>query len=232
MGRRVALVVEVTYRVYSVPEREATVRILRAEVPGLEVWEDDARNGLWWNARRTWSAPCSTSHLLVMQDDILLCKNFTTIVDHLANLYPDSIISLYSNRKAGREAFTSGSRWFRLRDLTFGQALLMPVASVQPWLDWEAEFIDPACPHDDARLGMYASHNDIDIHCTVPSLVQHSGAARSTVGHSDPRRRSPYFIGRILNPMDFDWTRGWPGRMATRPASIYESMWASEARPA
>lgn len=164
------------------------------------------------------------SHHLVMQDDIRPARDFIATARKLAGMYPESIISLYSNRKAGREALAEGRRWFRFRDCTFGQALLMPTPLVNTWLLWEAEHIRSDYKWDDARLGAFCSEFGIDIHATVPALCQHMAPADSSIGISNRRRVTSYFFDDHFSgsPLALDWTEGWPGPLTGRGKKIYE----------
>src|SRR5438270_2014688 len=81
-----------------------------------------------------------------------------------------------------REARDKGFAWIKTPDGAAGGATLMPIDLAWDFLLWEGREIDPAYPHDDVRIKLYAWKEKLDIWITAPSLCQHEGV-ESLMGH-------------------------------------------------
>ena len=68
--------------------------------------------------------------------------------------------------------------------------------------------MDPQYPHDDGRLAMWAIINQIKVWVTVPSLLEHAGAARSVMGHSGGITRNRVAAWYDERPGSIDWSLG------------------------
>ncbi len=164
---------------------------------------EDSEHNLWDCAKRALSSHESEdTHLLIMQDDILPCRDFIATALKLITLRPESPITLFSNKETIMEAKRLNLHWVELKRFLMAQCYIMPVPMIKDFLTWEAQHVDPKIYFDDNRLGMYFFYNNISTFATAPSLVEHIGWNETTLtgynpGHDfEPRlRMAKWFIG-------------------------------------
>lgn len=194
----------------------------RAEdLPGLLALLEDGRHrvrvlvdrgrGLWDTASRAWDSwPVGATHHLVLQDDILPCRDFLQGVERALSVVPTEIVSFYCARAAQRIAVERGISWCTSRTISSALAVAMPVHDVAHWLSWCRTWVKESYPHDDARLSLWALHHGRTIYFTCPSLVEHIGFDRSLMGHRSPAgkpRLAAVYIGSQASALGIDWSR-------------------------
>lgn len=163
-------------------------------------------------------------HVAVIQDDVIVCRNFQAVVDVIAENNQDVPVSLFLS-KAPRRTFNLASlRYGRSRyvdvhpqDLVHVVAIVWPVHKARAFLDWmdanprrlRNAALDTS---DDANLTRWMSFTKQRIRCTVPSIVEHPDDLSSTVnqhkvkGGADGNRTAAFWIGDN-DPLALDWTR-------------------------
>ena len=159
----------------------------------VELIDDEqykAPPGAYATAVRSWrlGAASDATHVLVIEDDTILCKDFCKVLVRAVETRPDHIIELFS---AGgvfspmfAEAQAKNLHWVDQNCHCCGPALLMPRAMVAEYLVWQAENISPHCQHiDDFFVRLFAIATGRLISNCVPSLVQHDPSMLSIVGN-------------------------------------------------
>lgn len=147
------------------------------------------------------------THHLVMQDDVIACRNYLPAVRYLAGVQPDKIIQLFSMRTTLIDTVRErGNNWWTCTGNVYTQAMIWPVAVLRDFLRWERAHIDPRFPNDDQRISMYSLFHGLAVWCTTPSLVEHVGFDRSEIGHPATKNRvARWFLGDI-DPCTLDWS--------------------------
>lgn len=180
--------------------------------------EDPYRNGVWWNYRRTAAqlAEMDVSHVLVLQDDFELCRNFLDGCFHLIDLKPDRLVSIFHMRhKVAEYCEEANTNWFVDIDRLYGSQFLCPVDFLRNFLWWVDVHIDPALKHDDVRWSIwsrYAPLSPREVWTPVKSLLQHRAPLRSLIGHNRPQNVAPRFCE---DAHAVDWGHG-----ITRPLKV------------
>jgi hypothetical protein len=170
----------------------------------FEVMDDFHGQGCWWNAKRCWEYGLSTeaTHHLLLQDDIVICKDFVTGVFEVVAAFPDKVISLYCNPRKGFAE--SQARWGESEG-PWGPAIVMNKALIREFLAWEAVNVKPEFKHDDWRLTMFCVNTKQTVKVPFPNLIDHDDGLKSIMGNSwNKRRVSPDFMGE-RSPHDFNW---------------------------
>lgn len=147
------------------------------------------------------------THHLVMQDDVLACRNYLRAVHMLIGRRPDDIIQLFSMRTTLIDTVRErGNNWWTCTGNVYTQAMVWPVDVVRDFLRWERAHIDPRFPNDDQRISMYNLFHNRKIWCTTPCLVEHVGFDRSEIGHPATQNRvARWFLGDD-DPLALDWS--------------------------
>lgn len=193
---------------------QQTLEALGSDV-AVEVVIDYKTEGIWQTAMKAWrSYGTDATHHLVLQDDIIPCKNFLVrlpeIIHHLPN---DASVSFCDKLPLMHYAKQKKKSWVLSGKVRHAQALLQPVSQIENFIQWSEWNIRPSYYHDDGRLEMYLhTFNKLMWH-TVPSLVSHDDDGSVyrylKTGDSKPDDKPPYqelyFLGADVDPSTVDW---------------------------
>lgn len=211
-------------RVQSHPSRRECRQRLLAGLDGLliQVVEDNSTPPNPWSGyQKCLSDLRGFSHLLVIQDDAVVCRNFPEAVSKIVTAHPDEVIALFVGGLRNRTsrdftaALARGDRYAHVyfRDIHHVVALIWPVTLAQAFLGWSRTNPIPGVPRprsDDAAVGAWARKSRRRVLCTVPCLVEHPDDVKSTVGlrarkGSDRGRVAIHYIGDA-DPLELDWS--------------------------
>ena len=154
---------------------------IKCKWEAFKVFDDPDRKGSWWNAERCWRYGLDTgaTHHLVLQDDIIPCRDFVTGVFDVIRAYPQDVISLFSGP---RKAFAKpGIRWGESEG-PWGPAVIMPKELLGRFIFWNSLFISPDLKHDDARISLFLERMGLTAKIPFPNLVDHANLP-SFLGH-------------------------------------------------
>jgi len=177
----------------------------------------DRSGDLWESAKLVLTSyPKEASHVMVIQDDCLPCKDLIQTVEKLIEFLPDNLITLFSNRDEVLQARAEGKSWALLNRLLMAQSYIIPKSMIEDFIPFAEKHIKPEIYYDDNRLTLWALKNNIKIWTTAPSLVNHQGAFETTIrggykkGHNffDKSRLASWYIGFEESGLNIDWTKG------------------------
>jgi hypothetical protein len=165
--------------------------------------------------------PPACSHLLILQDDVRLVKNFVPAVKSIAKAQPETPVCLFLGRlprdassKAERAQKTN-RRYVELSRRSFLPvvAVLWPRHKLIEFREWAIEnpylFGRVDTRSDDAMAGRWKLVMRETVLCSVPSIVEHPDEAPSTVGRTQQwgktRARSAALLAS--DAMVWDWSQ-------------------------
>lgn len=201
-----------------VPERRSWVeqqaQALQLQHPGLEVvfaCDEQHTKKPWHTAKRAWQLGLETqrSICILLQDDLIVCRDLVPAVAQFMPYLPQQLISLYigaTGATALQRAAAKNQHWLRGGSLG-GTSICLERARVLDLMQWSDENIDPVYPHDDRVYCVWLEALNQPPWFTSPSLVQH-GHFLSRMGHPNRKAQSPYFIEDSLSALEIDWTLG------------------------
>lgn len=180
--------------------------------PNIRILYDLRRKGVWWNTRRAWLAYAEdATHHIAMEEDVIPCKDFMQTAERIAELLPEHIITFYSGASS-KNHFARVERksehWFvRYNSSPPGPAVMMPVEMARKYVAWvDKNMVQARINNEDEALWAFIHwHNLDEWHC-VPTLVQHVGNERSSIGYNSAGKVSPHFIGENFSGLSIDWT--------------------------
>ncbi|RLU81311.1 hypothetical protein CTZ27_32720 [Streptomyces griseocarneus] len=173
-------------------------------------------------ARAAWAAiGDDATHHLVLQDDVVLCRDFTARVEAAVREHPDTPLAFYANWNswngaATRAAALQGASWVPAvpGEWVPTLALLLPRRDVTALLD--AVPGDGAEPEpDDVVLARELGARGRQVLISVPHLVEHVGRPSIVGNDGYGPRHSTCFADDVHTPEDEDLHA--PG--ATLPAT-------------
>lgn len=160
------------------------------------------------------------THVLVLQDDAFVCRNFAPAVSSIAATN-ERLVSLFIAHDprvmAGRQlqAVKAGQCYFTYGVSQFvpAIALLWPAQKARDFLEWARSGVRlPGQPmpdgtidvrSDDAVIGDWHRRRQEHVLCTAPSLVEHLPDVSSTIG-KPLGRKAKLFIGEE-DPLAYAW---------------------------
>lgn len=154
-------------------------------------------------------------YALILQDDILPCKDLVKTCHKLIKLKPHSIISLFSANVVIEQALHRKRHFVKIDRLYGLCAYIIPRWIAKLYLEYEKD-IKPNIRADDVRLSMLIKDkpNMIDAYLTAPSLVEHLGFFDSVQRVESGRigrqnvidyRIANYFIGFENSGLSIEW---------------------------
>lgn len=183
------------------PARKQLVGSLLNQLSPLPVpvaW--DEKNNIWDTCRRAWLLHDKESDWhLVLQDDVILCKNFISrvnefVINHCEN---NNIFSLYlGNRNKFRKDVN------RLRpkggivvkkNIHHEIALIFPINKINEMLT----YCSSLNPTDDKVINRYVTNNNLNVIIPLPNLINHRNDIKSlhTLNKSQMSiRKSIWFV--------------------------------------
>ena len=188
------------------PERVSLFnRVIAAHDPGVQVLVDHDGVGTVEMFKKCWRA-MPGSHGIVLQDDLLPCRNLMKALDIIAALLPDEPVCIYDmNMHSLRVAQEIGTQWRRLKTSNWGGSVMLPtswVANILAWIDYALLPLND----DDIALSLYVRAFDRFFWHTPP-LLQHLGSV-STLKHGRSYIGNRFFVGEDFDALSVDWSKG------------------------
>lgn len=172
--------IKLSIGIMAVPQRKNNVdKILQKLNVPAEVFYDYNKLGTYQASKRVFTTLAqdeSTTHILVLQDDVAVCENFIEIVYKVIGANPDVIINLYNPRFSSYDISDSPYFTFDLFTMFSGQAIIMPkqiAVRCFLWCDIHPDKRKSCLNADDSSIKIFASANNIPRVGTKVSLVQH-----------------------------------------------------------
>lgn len=163
------------------PRRRRQAELLAAQTGGYIVW--DTKNDEWDTGSRALAAHNpGASHHIVLQDDAMPIPKFLGHAAAAIEQHPDRLISFYLGTwkplewqaavdDATEDADRLGLSWLMCDRLLHGVAIALPVADIEPLLEWCQR---PEVPYDE-RIGIWYRYvAERPALFTWPSLVDHA----------------------------------------------------------
>lgn len=174
----------------AVPKRAEIVRYLRAHIPNLQVVWDKKRC-----AAHTWQSTfkaAGAEPAVIVEDDIVLTKDFMRKLMAVIDMYPDRFIQFHSRTK---EDITVGSRYRAGATFMNNQCLYYPAGLAAKILEYsEGHPLWVTNPSGtDAVTAAYLKDNKIRYWNHVPSLVDHLPVQSEIDSRRSKHRRSTTF---------------------------------------
>lgn len=206
------------------PKRVELLAPLLASVPRAQVVADPDPTGYpspWRTYRECLLQPIQTTHRVVLQDDVEVCRNFEAVIEKVIAARPLNPVALFVGGQPRTAIEAMGHAC--AHEETFAEypsdtwlaavAVLWPtdvIEKIVAWVDkqrWPVEF-----RADDEILGRAARAYQIPLLATVPSLVEHPDVVESVTGRNrhmrgvNTDRVAWCFADKVgIDPLELDW---------------------------
>jgi len=192
----------------------------------FQVFTDDS--GTSWGGLKGLieSIDSDPTHVLVIQDDVIVCKEFLQTVEKIVELHPDKTISFFSPYQEIEKAIRRRQSFIQVDVFYYAQAYVMPIDKVKDFYWFSAEHISPKITQDDRRLAMYHLYHQDPVWVTAPSLVEHLAWDTTTTSSEKGQlpklkqeaRTARRFIGLENSGLDLDWSK--PPQITAMPGDF------------
>lgn len=178
----------------------------------------------WDGYKQALTDPPDCTHLLLLQEDVVVSRNFPLAVEKIAEAKPAEPVCLFLSWlpnqivREARQALLRNQRYIAARPAKFCPvvAVLWPVAAIERFLEWSETARLPGHPgnvrSDDAVLGEWIRRKREVVWVALPSLVQHPDLVPSVKGRQnanwgkDRGRVALNWIGPDADPLELDWS--------------------------
>ena len=173
-----------------VPERVVSYDRLRAQLLAgahtdhVRVFDERESNRVWSQKLWRWGVSTGASHLLQLQDDVVVAPNFWPALRAMVTAVPDQIIGLEAAHPLGPEMRRTGRAWYRTRAWLVGVGYVFPVGVMLDFLAWcDVNPDRVATTNEDSLLSHWAASIGRDIWHPVPTILDHDLGVPSTYGN-------------------------------------------------
>lgn len=164
--------------------------------------------------------PTKPTHVLVLQEDVVVCENFQKALAKVVKAKPHEPISLFLARLpgyAGGQVFRTakrGERWIKAYpgDKFYpALAIIWPGKVARDFLAWSETARLPGHPNtasDDAVFGEWIRRTQATAWYTVPSLVDHPDQVESVIGRRAQWGRGRNRVALLFcegDPLQYAW---------------------------
>jgi hypothetical protein len=186
-----------------VPERVTSFRAMLDK--GLQVDYVEDRPGKTWE----WSFGAwveglelaykeGASHILFVQDDLVIDEDFQKDVLRRVNERPGDVIALSAHHWKFAEAWLNGASWASSYDGIIGNAYVFPMQSLRRFLDWTERCITEDTRHlergEDTLIALWGLHSGTRFLHPLPGLWGHNTSAPSLFANDETEYRQPVVI--------------------------------------
>ena len=186
-----------------IPERvESFARlkkhIFEPDTPSItRVFLDREPNRVWAQKMWRWAVTTNATHLVQIQDDVIVAPDFWGKLRAMVETVPDQVIGLEQAHPMGPELARHGHRWCRSRAWLVGVAWVWPLSKdllcgLPRFLAWCDAFPEKVEAHnEDDLVNVWATETGVDIWHPIPTIIDHDTDVPSTYGHEGHKNRRP-----------------------------------------
>jgi hypothetical protein len=180
-----------------VPERVETLARLHTQL-GLDtpdaphpavfrLFADKEPNWSWAERLWNWALGVDATHLLQLQDDVIVGAEFWPQLTAMVHAVPDQIIGLES-------VLDIGAPWYTTGDGLIGVGYVVPLPVLAHFLTWRRTQLRPGAVqalNEDQLMGIYAFATGQRIFHPRPTIIDHDAEIASTYGNDRHSHRRP-----------------------------------------
>lgn len=180
---------KVSYSIMAHPSRKNFIPYLLKNVPNAKVFYD-LGFGLKQNAINCWKSYDKTAkYHLVIQDDAILCEDFTNkIIPYLEQ--NKEVISFFMSKRVKSEELKETEYFFEREWLTGAVCLAVRTDHIEKIIK---SLKQSKIQNDDTIIGKYCKNHKLKVYYSKPNLVDHRTGIMSIVEKNIvPKQRSAY----------------------------------------
>lgn len=128
-------------------------------------------------------------YILCLNDDMVPCADFWTVLDNVLAARPEHIINLYNTSELATVAAEKGYRWLTSPDGLIGNAYLFPKAALEDFVGWRKALPETTYTtlSEDQLINLWCMQFGYLVWHTVPALCDHDTSVASVFGNTQLR---------------------------------------------
>ena len=160
------------------------------ELAGHRVFADREPNYSWSAKLWQWAVDTGATHLLQLQDDVIVAPNFWSHLGRMLEGVPNGVIGLEAVHP--NVANVTGC-WYKTYDCLIGVGYVVPTTLLRDFLEWRSKLRKGAIESvsEDTLLGVWCMVTDHGVWHPVPTIVDHDVDLPSTYGNDAHGHRKP-----------------------------------------
>lgn len=194
---------KIAYRIMACKERQEMVNNIINKLKGLDVkvfYDDrpqEERKGTYYTQLKCINDIIDKdyTHLVLLQDDILLVNDFDKCIKELINYKPFDLWTLFCSRI---HTVNLNEPYAKLEPPnTWGQGNIIPLDMLKNIMEFRKEKM-PKYIYDDGLYWIYCSLNHLPTYTTRVALMQHLCPSKSLLGYNNKNKISKLWIGEDI----------------------------------
>lgn len=173
------------------PERVASFtrlqNLLVHRPPHFREFTDREPNWSWSGKLWKWGLDTGATHLVQLQDDVLVCPRFWPLLRAMVEARRDDVIGLES-------VLDIGSPWYTTGDGIIGVGYVLPREAIREMLAWRESKLRPGSIqslNEDQLLGLWCFVTGRKVWHPTPTIIDHDVDMASTYGNDGHTHRRP-----------------------------------------
>jgi hypothetical protein len=187
------------------------------------VFGESEPNWSWAGKLWTWATETNATHLLQLQDDVVVGPEFWQALSAMVEAVPDQVIGLETVHPFAESLYRSGGTWLTTRDGLIGVGYVFPVGLLREFLRWRAETLRPNAvqqANEDQLIGIWTAATRRRVWHPVPTIIDHDTEISSTYGNDAHTHRRPV----VTTVRGADWYARWDALPASREGRVPEGV--------
>ena len=155
---------------------------------------DREPNHSWSGKLWKWGYSTGATHLVQLQDDVIVDANFWPNLRAMCEAVPDQIIGLESVHPLSRQVYDNGGNWYTTADGLIGVGYVLPRAVLAELLEWRSARLRPGAIEaisEDTLIDVFCMSTGRKVWHPVPTIIDHDVAMASTYGNDKHAHRRP-----------------------------------------
>lgn len=194
---------KIAYRIMACEKRRAMVEEIKKKLQGLDVKvfydyrPQEERKGTYHTQLQCINDALQGdyTHLVLLQDDILLVNDFDKCIKELIKYKPYDLWTLFCPRIHEVNTEVPYAQIYPAN--TWGQGNLIPIDMLKQIMKFREEKL-PNYIYDDGLYLMYCIENKLPVYTTRVALLQHLCPVDSTLGYNNKNKVSKVWIGEDI----------------------------------
>jgi hypothetical protein len=181
-----------------IPERVASFdrlqRLLANRPQYYREFTEREPNWSWAQKLWTWGLETGASHLVQLQDDVIVDSEFWPNLRAMVEAVPDQIIGLESVHPISRSIYEAGGCWYTTNDGLIGVGYVMPHDALIEFEAWRSNRLRPGAAQamsEDTLIDVFCMSTGRKVWHPVPTIIDHDTEIASTYGNDKHTNRRP-----------------------------------------
>lgn len=180
----------------------------------FRIFDDKEPCHSWFRKILKWGRNTRATHLLQLQDDVLVSENFWSALLAMVDAVPDQVIGLESAHPVFRQLARDEHRWARSCKPAWlvGVGWVAPMSVVRDlddWIDALPEGMLTDKTDEDELFAEFCTETGRSVFHPIPTIIDHDVAVLSTYNNQHHKLRQPTVTWKEYGPREIEDPEFW-----------------------